>query len=45
MAFLELYPLLDRTEVVTKVKGIAGGLDSREDALLAHSLILAWLSR
>jgi hypothetical protein len=45
VAILKFNPLLDRTKVVAEVEGIASGLDSREDALLAHSRILAWLSR
>jgi hypothetical protein len=41
MTILKLNPLLHRTEVISKVEGITCGLDSREDALLAHRRILA----
>jgi hypothetical protein len=41
VAILKLDPLLHRTEVITKVEGIACGLDSREDALNSHVGILA----
>jgi hypothetical protein len=41
MIILKLNPLLHRTEVISKVEGITCGLDSGEDALLAHRRILA----
>ena len=44
VTILKFNPLLNRTKVIAEVEGIAGGLNSREDALLAHGCILARLT-